>query len=402
MAVTISFKAGDVLTVGTDILVTTPRPVDPVSAQSVINIVHTGTQVDLIVTVSKSVITVPTKGLAAGGYDFMIGELLDTSQKRMSKFTVVPLILKATKSSISSTKRVDHSVRLAIGELSTIRLSPGETPPEGFRVVEMFKVVDVESGRPDQICLDDDGNTIDGEKLLSDVSRRRWAKYGRVHETLWHHIRTLKDKDNEHVDIVVWPLITQSVAHYQKIDGPETQLPDEEKRLRAHHHNMCLEIVEELETVGAHVPESPANIPPEHRGLIVDVHATIMAKHVETLAQSNSVGAILLDDRNGIHDLADSIAIARSDQVRTNTGYTGEGVRVAVYEAGPSDTTDLKFEDRYISNPPPSDHARLTSAIVKNVEANKPHGHAPDCSLYSANSFDDKALNCAIQELPSC
>jgi hypothetical protein len=45
-----------------------------------------------------------------------------------------------------------------------------------------------------------------------------------------------------------------------------------------------------------------------------------------------------------------------------------------------------------------NDHARLTSAIVKNIEPNKPHGHAPDCALFSANSSDNDALRWAVND----
>src|SRR5262249_12048260 len=56
------------------------------------------------------------------------------------------------------------------------------------------------------------------------------------------------------------------------------------------------------------------------------------------------------------------------------------------------------FEGRYTSSPPASSHARLTSAIIKNIEPRKPHGHAPDCDLYSANSSDNDALLWAIRD----
>jgi hypothetical protein len=40
----------------------------------------------------------------------------------------------------------------------------------------------------------------------------------------------------------------------------------------------------------------------------------------------------------------------------------------------------------------------LTSAVIKNTEPNKPHGHAPNCDLYSANSEDNAALQWAINQ----
>jgi hypothetical protein len=95
--------------------------------------------------------------------------------------------------------------------------------------------------------------------------------------------------------------------------------------------------------------------------------------------------------------LDDSIAIARSNQAHA-LGFDGTDVRVAVFEDGPSDTTNLSFADRYSILPPASTHARLTSAIIKNAEPRRPHGHAPDCDLYSANMAHNDALLWAVRD----
>jgi len=121
----------------------------------------------------------------------------------------------------------------------------------------------------------------------------------------------------------------------------------------------------------------------------------LTAGDIHTLAKSECVGLVLLDDRTVQLDLADSIAIARSVLPHTR-GIDGTGVRVAVFERGPRDTTSLVFAERYNRNPTESDHARLVSAIVKNIEPNSPHGHAPNCQLYSANSYDRGALEWAV------
>ena len=43
-------------------------------------------------------------------------------------------------------------------------------------------------------------------------------------------------------------------------------------------------------------------------------------------------------------------------------------------------------------------HAVLTNSIVKNLEDSAPHGFAQDCSLYSANSGNNKALQWALDK----
>ena len=89
------------------------------------------------------------------------------------------------------------------------------------------------------------------------------------------------------------------------------------------------------------------------------------------------------------------MAIAQSDTVHSSLGITGKGVNVAVYEDGPDVTTHLSITAQFLANPATDDHARHTHGIIKNIEANKPHGHAPGCNLHSANSMDLAAINWA-------
>ncbi|MGH9891693.1 MAG: S8/S53 family peptidase, partial [bacterium] len=100
---------------------------------------------------------------------------------------------------------------------------------------------------------------------------------------------------------------------------------------------------------------------------------------------------------DGIDDLGDSIAIANSNDVHS-LGVDGSGVRVAVWENGPTNTTDLDIEDVYTTSPSTSNHSQNVHAIIKNVEDGEPQGHAPDSLLYSANSKDLAALRWAVRD----
>jgi Subtilase family len=122
---------------------------------------------------------------------------------------------------------------------------------------------------------------------------------------------------------------------------------------------------------------------------------------------AKDVGAVFYDDHTAEIDLANSIAAAKSSVV-TTAGYDGKGVHVAVHEDGPTDTTNLELAGRY-TNKPKSDkdsekneHAWLTHAIVKNIEENRPHGHAPGCKLYSANAETTAALEWALDQDQDC
>ena len=78
------------------------------------------------------------------------------------------------------------------------------------------------------------------------------------------------------------------------------------------------------------------------------------------------------------------------------SSLTGKGINVAVYEDGPDSTANLSITAQFLTSPPTTDqHARHTHGIIKNIEANKPHGHAPECNLHSANSMELAAITWA-------
>ena len=127
------------------------------------------------------------------------------------------------------------------------------------------------------------------------------------------------------------------------------------------------------------------------------VYVVAPAGAIRELAQRDDIAALFLHEPEGILDLGDSMAIANSDDVIT-AGTTGKGVNVAVYEDGPDVTTDLSITAQFLSSPATSFHARHTHGIIKNIEANAPHGHAPGCNLHSANTMDLSALDWAAHD----
>ncbi|CAM6102214.1 unnamed protein product [Calypogeia fissa] len=386
--ITFSFHPGEVITAGEVIELRAPRHVDPKSAQSVVTLTQHRREVNIVVTVADNVVQIPTEQLSGGGYDILVGELLDTDNVRMNEFLVTPLIIRAPIGSVHSNLRIHHSACVAIGDTSTVKLQPGQKHPPGTSFVEFIKGTDSEHGRPVNIAIDQNGKSVDGEKLLADVSRRRFQKFGRLHETLWSHVQQIGDQ--ERVDIVVWPSIKTFVASPKTVTRDASVLSPEEIQFREEILAMKSAITSNLRKLRAKTIDGDSlHIP--------SVSATVLAIHVHSIAKWDEVGVVLLDDKSAMNDLGNSEAIAQSDVVHSKLKVTGKGVNVAVFEDGPNETRDLDFEGRYDDQPPESDHARLTSAIIKNVEEGGPYGHAPGCNLYSANrTYKNRALTWAV------
>lgn len=385
--VRLSFTPGEIITAGAALELRTTSAVDPQSAQSSVRLRRDGRPAPTTVTVAErgGTVQVSTDTLDPGMYELVVDELLDTSGRRLAEPHAVPFIVGALTGSVPRELRVEHVVHLSVAELGVTRLAPGQRPTDGGRYVEMVKAVHRETSEVADLAFDESGERVDGDLLLDEVTQRRIERFGAVHETLWHHID--KRGDDERVDVVVWPRLDDLTGydkpHDRPMDGPHPAEREATERAR----QATTALRRALADLGAELPEQPDDDVPM-------VHATLPVEQVRRLARSDAVGAVFLDDRTAITDLGNSIAVARSDRAQ-NLGFDGTGIRVAVFEDGPSDTKNLSLADRYTGTPSASDHARLTHAIVKNTEARKPHGHAPDCALYSANSSSNDALRWA-------
>jgi hypothetical protein len=293
----------------------------------------------------------------------------------------VEFVLVDSKAPIPDGLAVSHATRMRIDELE-VRSSPMDGTAD-MAYVDVFKAEERTGSKPIQLAFDERGRPVDVDKLLAALARRRAKAFGRIHPSL-HDEMMARDI----VPIAVWfaderPRIVKSPKRATRRRPSDDVASSERWRART------AELRALLETRGVEVTG-------------VDEHAPVIygvanAGAVRELAADESVAGLFLHSLEGIPDLGDSIAIANSDDAHA-LGFDGTGVDVAVYEEGPSDTTNLSITARYDSSPPASTHARLTHAIIKNVEAGKPHGHAPDCNLHSANSYDLAAIRWAAQD----
>ena len=129
------------------------------------------------------------------------------------------------------------------------------------------------------------------------------------------------------------------------------------------------------------------------------IYTTLTRAQILHLTKDRDVSKIFLHEPKGIEDLQNSIDIAYSDNVHAY-GVEGSNVRVAVWEAGPDVENDLVISSFYdTSKANTSAHARLTTAVIRNNEMSKPHGHAPSSIMHSANNYDTDALSWAVRDM---
>ncbi|KAH8645562.1 peptidase S8/S53 domain-containing protein [Tricladium varicosporioides] len=390
----LSFVAGEIIRPGTDLELRTTRPFDPDIARAAIVFQQDGLNIATPFTIDEKsgTIKVSTKGLGPGKYQLRIHELLDTENKQIVNHMVIPLGIDDLVGEVPPELRIEHATHLAIGKTDIVRLDPGDQEPSDFDYVEFVKAIHREKGDPVDLAFDKKGDRVDGQKLLKDLQHRRYNKFGSLHETLFNHLE--RGKDSDRVDVVVWPRVQGDLTGYEKPNHGEIKEPPPEARDRMKEAlRSRSDVVDILKKLGGTVKDTPEEA--------LAIYASLTVSQARKLAKSDGIGKAFLDDRTGVLDLVDSLAVAHATEAQA-LGYTGVGVHAAVFEAGPSDLADLQFAGRFQPNPPASAHARLTSAIVKNVEPGKPHGYAPNCLLYSANSYDNAALQWAVRPPQSC
>ena len=391
---TINVTANEVIPRGSPIEITLPASVDAQAAQGSIRATCGPARLDLQIKVTKRgrVIVVAVDDSAIGACELVISELLSTKGDRLVDEHRLPFSVVPIAGQMPPELRVEHATRLFIGDLHVERLAPGEETRGGH--VDVVKAVDRTSGEPIEMAFDERGERVDIADRFAELTKRRADKFGRIHETL--HGRLDQANDGDRVAIVVWPRLDLPPAPYDKpSDRRVDEPPDGERRVSEHLRKVFAELRDQLDRAKVEISKDDRDRDPDDG--MPFVRATATVEEIRRLSELDAIGAIHFDDTSAFTDLGNSIAVARSDRAHL-AGFDGTGIRVAVWEDGPSVTTNLTFAGRFTTTPSASDHARLTSAIVKNIEPNLPHGHAPDCDLYSANTSSVDALRWAVRD----
>ena len=327
------------------------------------------------------------KGLPPGQHKLVIDPIVDAKSQKLSNPIEIPFTVIATNSKIESNLIIGSFVRIKLVENGIERM-PNEKISDN-EYIEFYKAIDRKSGKPVSFEFDHKGKRVDGEKMLEIHRKKLDSKFGKIHPTLLLLINS--DKPPKTVLVDIWYEFEEPEALPSDRTLNECDQESEGKRVEEQRQ----EIYERTVRFGKSL-ESVVKL------VKVDELVPLVTVQVETsvikeLAANKEVAGILLHETEGIDDLEDSIAIAGSDVVHSN-GEDGSGVKVAVWEDGPASNSNLVITGKYKTNPSTSDHSQNVHAIVRNKEQNEPNGHAPGCSLYSANDKDRDALTWAVKD----
>jgi Subtilase family len=371
-----------------NVIVETPAEMDTEAAQRSIG-VERAANVVKVDRKQRRATWSPPDDLPAGTHVLQIGPLLSSSNGELTPEMAIPFHLVDSAARVPRDVAVESMIRLKLTANGTQRL-PLFGPARG-KYIELMKGVNRRTRAPVSLAFDEKGKRVDETRLLKELDRKRAARAGKLHEDLRRRLRT--GRPDETVSVAVWAHGVDEIDPNEKKaldrETGEPRMPQAVARRREAAVRVARSVGEIAGELGAREIRFDEAAPV--------VFARMPKRSIQRLAKRDEVAGIFLYDPEGIDDLKDSIAIANSDDVHT-AGTKGSGVKVAVWEDGPTSTTNLVIEGRYDTSPSTSDHSENVHAIIKNKEPNKPHGHAPECKLYSANSKDLAALSWAVKD----
>ena len=356
-------------------------PLDPETARGALSLgAHRST-----VTLSDDGLTataVPEGDLPPGPHTLIVEELVSTKGKRLTDRLVLPFFVSDSRAKVKSSLRIESLVRLRVERLGTVRLPAPKRPDGSF--IEIMKAVDRSTGKPVELAFDQDGARVNPDEVFAEIVRNRQKTFGKLHPTLQQAIEERRD---ERLPVAVWVQVPPAELHAKREKGATAKPPPAETERARRRAKMAEEVAGILREHGAEDPRPDPHAPV--------VYAELPAESIRRLQERKEIAALFLHETEGEVDLSNSMAIAQSDTVQSSLSLTGSGVNVAVYEDGPDSTANLSITASFTSSPATDQHSRHTHGIVKNTEANKPHGHASGCNLHSANTMALAAITWA-------
>lgn len=329
----------------------------------------------------------PEADIPPGRYKLVVEDLADRDSRRISGRLEVPFTVVTTVAKIPDRVRIESFVRIRLSDEGTERLGTDSLPKGKY--IDFVKATDRRSGKPVALEFDQDGEQVDGEAMLAEHQKALASRVGKVHPVLDAVARSAKRGENLLVD--VWLDIDEGEP--SAADRPLNDCDVDAAGVRAE------ELRQRMQEQTREIAESLGD---DFKIVLIDEAAPVVTirmpvSAVRKLSARAEVAGLFLHEEEGIEDLDESIDIAGSDVVHAS-GETGSGVQVAVWENGPTSNTNLVISGKYKSDPSTSNHSQNVHAIIRNKETGSPNGHAPGCSLYSANDKKRAALRWAVKD----
>lgn len=354
------------------------------------------------VVVDGNHLKIGTGDLVSGTYRLAVQQLFAAGGKQINTTpTAASRILRIQHicGHVPENLRILRVLHLAVGDLRTIRLKPGDEPPIGTYRLDVLKVLGPKSHCVRTLALDSDGNTVRYEDIQKAIAYKRLKKFGPIEERLWS--RLMDCTDEEEVPVAIWPKLDHDHCGYDKIKYPSGLLPGSDTPVHiAAFQRPKASLIAAVGDQGAGC---------NHHSEFPYITTTLTRSQIEEVAKCEDVGSILAYRRKpevpcgaggrteppvGHTALSETTAISRCLEAHAK-GHKGKGVKVAVWElAGGDDLQYLDFVDirkRAALPPPDADegkayHMQHVCSIIKNIQP-PPHirGYAPDCDLYLAN-----------------
>jgi hypothetical protein len=331
----------------------------------------------------------PPEALPPGRHVLRIGPLISESGKEITSGVSIPFQFVPSTAPIPRGVAIESMVRLRMGVKGNPRL-PLHQSVRG-RYLDLIKGTNRRTGRPVALAFDETGERVDADRLLTEMEAVRAKRLGKLHEDLYERLQ--QAGPNEWIQVAVWALVEEDIAPEDKKGLEQVAAEPRQPRVGAERAKV---IIERRRRVAGIVEEAGG------REVRIDelapvVFARLQKDAIRKLTERDEIAGVFFYDPKGIEDLEDSIDVANSDDVHA-AGIEGAGVKVAVWEDGPASTTNLVIDASFSSSPATSDHSQHVHGIIKNKEANKPQGHAPECELHSANTMDLAALSWAVKD----
>lgn len=333
--------------------------------------------------------------LPPGWHTFVVEALTDANLQELSDRIEVPFYVVDTLAQFPASLRVESFVRLRLAADGFERLDPKSRPDGEF--VDVLKAVQREDGMPVSIGFDQLGRELDAELQLQAHRAELLAARGKLDDTLRQKLSLLAPSDDVLID--AWFNVEEPEPLFW--DGPlgEAELAAlklDEFELNARIRRRAREIVDDLQRG---LPSGVVRFEnPEDRVPVLTLR--VPSEFVREIARNEAISAVFFHDESVFLDLASSISAAGSQHVHL-AGITGVGVNVAVWETPPDPTANLFSSASYDPAPAAGEttvHSTVVHEIIRNNGINSPYGHAPGCSLFSANSAARDALKWAVDQ----